>query len=117
MPLKPKRPCSYPGCPALTGDRFCAEHKKLRARNYERYNRDRAFKKYYKHGWESIRAAQLNKQPLCEECEKAGLYRAAELVHHIKPLRGGGTHDAPNLMSLCSACHSRLHAKKGELWG
>ncbi|MCR1954151.1 HNH endonuclease, partial [Clostridioides mangenotii] len=23
MPKKPKRPCSYPGCPELTDGRFC----------------------------------------------------------------------------------------------
>ena len=29
MPRKPKRPCSYPGCPKLTDGRFCEEHQKL----------------------------------------------------------------------------------------
>lgn len=28
MPKKPKRPCSYPGCPELTDRRFCEEHAK-----------------------------------------------------------------------------------------
>ena len=27
MPYKPRRPCSYPGCPRLTNERFCDEHK------------------------------------------------------------------------------------------
>ncbi len=26
MPRKPKRPCSYPGCPNLCDGRFCEEH-------------------------------------------------------------------------------------------
>lgn len=29
MPYKPKHPCSYPGCPKLTSERYCDEHKKL----------------------------------------------------------------------------------------
>lgn len=40
MPKRPKRPCSYPGCPNLTDKRFCPEHEKLEAQRYERYDRD-----------------------------------------------------------------------------
>lgn len=36
MPRKPKRPCSYPGCPNLTDGRFCPEHEKMEAKRYER---------------------------------------------------------------------------------
>ena len=36
MPMKPKRPCSFPGCPNLTDRRFCPEHEKLEAQRYER---------------------------------------------------------------------------------
>lgn len=27
MPYKPKRPCSWPGCPNLTHGRYCEEHQ------------------------------------------------------------------------------------------
>ena len=40
MPRKPKRPCSYPGCPKLTDGRFCEEHQKLENQRYEKYDRD-----------------------------------------------------------------------------
>ena len=40
MPRKPKRPCSFPGCPKLTEGRFCEEHAKAEARRYEKYQRD-----------------------------------------------------------------------------
>ena len=40
MPRKPKRPCSYPGCPNLTDGRFCPEHEKNEAKRYEKYDRD-----------------------------------------------------------------------------
>ena len=40
MPRKPKRPCSYPGCPKLTDGRFCEEHQKLENQRYEKYDRE-----------------------------------------------------------------------------
>lgn len=40
MPRKPKRPCSYPGCPNLTDGRFCPEHEKKEAKRYEKYDRE-----------------------------------------------------------------------------
>ena len=40
VPTKPKRPCSYPGCPKLTDGRFCEEHAKAEAKRYEKYDRD-----------------------------------------------------------------------------
>lgn len=40
MPRKPKRPCSYPGCPNLTYGRFCPKHEKKEAKRYEKYDRD-----------------------------------------------------------------------------
>lgn len=47
MPRKPKRPCSYPGCPELTDRRFCEEHAKKEAARYEKYDRDPATRKRY----------------------------------------------------------------------
>ena len=41
MPRKPKRPCSWPGCPNLTEGRFCEEHQKEENRRYEKYGRGR----------------------------------------------------------------------------
>lgn len=55
MPMKPKRPCSFPGCPNLTDRRFCPEHEKLEAQRYERYDRDPATKRRYGRAWKRIR--------------------------------------------------------------
>ena len=38
MPKKPKRPCSYPGCPKLTDGRFCEEHQRQENKRYEKYD-------------------------------------------------------------------------------
>ena len=52
---KPKRPCSYPGCPNLTDGRFCEEHEKLENQRYEKYERDPATKRRYGRAWKRIR--------------------------------------------------------------
>ena len=107
MPRKPKRPCSFPGCPKLTEGRFCEEHAKAEARRYE---------KYQGKAWTAIRKAYRAEHPLCEVCLAAGRYTPAEAVHHIKPLSQGGTHDISNLKSVCRACHARIHGELGDRW-
>lgn len=34
MPKKPKRPCSYPGCPNLTDGQYCEEHEAIAQKRY-----------------------------------------------------------------------------------
>ena len=55
VPTKPKRPCSYPGCPKLTDGRFCEEHAKAEAKRYEKYDRDPAVRRRYGRAWKRIR--------------------------------------------------------------
>lgn len=116
MPRKPKRPCSYPGCPALTDGRYCEPHQKLIDQQYEKYDRDPATRKSYGRTWKRIRDRYIAAHPLCEQCGKTGKLTPAEEVHHIKPLSKGGTHDEGNLMSLCTSCHSEITAREGGRW-
>lgn len=116
MPRKPKRPCSHPGCPRLTDERFCSEHARQEARRYEQYQRDPDTKKRYGRRWQAIRDGYIAEHPLCEQCRAEGRVTVAEEVHHISPLVLGGTHDAENLMSLCKSCHSAITAKEGGRW-
>jgi 5-methylcytosine-specific restriction protein A len=108
MPYKPKKPCSHPGCPKLTDGRFCEAHAKQDAREYEKYRRDPDTRKRYGRAWKRIRDRYIAAHPLCEQCERNGRLTPAQEVHHIKPLAAGGTHDAVNLMALCSSCHSGI---------
>jgi hypothetical protein len=39
MPMKPKRPCRYPGCPKLTDGLYCEEHAKVMQQHYEKFTR------------------------------------------------------------------------------
>lgn len=117
MPFKPKRPCSHPGCPKLTYERFCEEHAKQESQRYERYQRDPAVKKRYGRTWKRIRDRYIASHPLCEKCEKNGRITPAQEVHHIQPLSQGGSNAENNLMSLCSSCHSEITAREGGRWG
>jgi 5-methylcytosine-specific restriction protein A len=116
MPKKPKRPCSYPGCPALTDGRFCEKHTKQEAQRYEKYDRDPAVRKRYGRAWKRIRDRYIVAHPLCEQCIKEGRMTKAQEVHHILPLTKGGTHDEKNLMALCTSCHSKITATEGGRW-
>lgn len=66
MPKKPKRPCSYPGCPRLTDGRYCEEHAKLEAERYEKYDRDPTVRRHYGRAWKRIRDRYISAHPLCE---------------------------------------------------
>jgi 5-methylcytosine-specific restriction protein A len=116
MPIKPKKPCAYSGCPNLTHERFCEEHKQVDNQFYNRYQRDRSHTKHYDSKWRKISQTYRQTHPLCEICKCNGRLVPAEIVHHIKPLANGGTNAFDNLQSLCSSCHSRLHSKRGERW-
>ena len=108
MPHRPKHPCGYPGCPALTDGRYCEPHQSIMDARYNRYERDPGGKRRYKGGWGRIRARQLAGYPLCMECQRVGRLTPANEVHHIIPLGAGGTNAPDNLMSLCKPCHSRV---------
>lgn len=116
MPKKPKRPCSYPGCPKLTDGRFCEEHAKAEAKRYEKYDRDPAVRRRYGRAWKRIRDSYVQQYPLCEVCQKDGRLVATEEVHHKVPLSEGGTHARDNLIALCKSCHARIHAERGDRW-
>jgi 5-methylcytosine-specific restriction protein A len=114
--MKPKRPCSYPGCPELTDGRYCAPHQKEMDARYNKHERDPDTWKRYGRTWKRIRDRYIAAHPLCEQCWKEKRLVAADEVHHIKPLSKGGTHAEENLMSLCTSCHSQITAKEGGRW-
>ena len=116
VPSKPKRPCSFPGCPKLTSGRFCDDHAKAEAKRYERYDRDPETRRRYGRVWKRIRDAYVKQHPLCELCQQAGRFVPTEEVHHKIPLTAGGTHDKSNLISLCKSCHAKIHAERGDRW-
>ena len=116
LPSKPKKPCAYPGCPALVTGRYCEEHAAKRNSEYEKYGRDKNTKRRYGRAWKRIRDKYVQQHPFCELCYKKGQLVETEQVHHIKPLSEGGDHSRENLIALCSSCHARIHAERGDRW-
>lgn len=116
MPRRPRRPCSFPGCPELTDGRYCSRHQKLIDKDYNRYQRPAASRNRYGRNWKKIRDAYISEHPFCEKCRLDGKVTKAEEVHHVLPLSEGGTNSRSNLMSLCSSCHASLHARRGDRW-
>ena len=117
MPKRPRSPCRWNGCPQLTEESYCKEHKKLVNRLYNRWKRDKNTYKSYGKTWRKIRLQHINEHPLCEVCKQKGMLTPANEVHHIIPLSEGGTNETSNLMSLCKSCHSRITATEGGRWG
>jgi len=60
--------------------------------------------------WRAIRSAVLAREPLCRECGKRDVVRAATEVDHID---GNDANNAPrNLQPLCKPCHSSKTARE-----
>lgn len=67
--------------------------------------------------WRNLVRIKLMDSPLCELCQKKGVIRPAENIHHIvsfmstdDPIeRSRLAYDYSNLMSLCVECHSEIH--------
>lgn len=114
MPYKPKQPCAYPGCPNLSDQRYCEQHRKQAASDYEKYGRDKAVRRKYGRAWKRIRDKYVSEHPFCELCFEKGILVPVDEVHHKLPLAEGGTHDRNNLISLCKSCHAKIHGERGD---
>lgn len=114
MPYKFKKPCAMQGCPNLTNETYCEEHKAQRHKEYDKFHRAPDHDKKYGNNWRRIRSLYVKKHPLCERCLKEGRMTPVEEVHHIIPLSRGGTNQFVNLMSLCQSCHTKIHYELGD---
>ena len=110
MPVKPRKPCAHPGCPALVDpvEKYCPAHKPLHpvevrpaaARGYDRR-------------WQKVSRKFLEAHPFCENCLAHGKYEKATVVDHIQPHRGDPEKfwDEKNWQSLCKPCHDKKTGK------
>lgn len=102
MPKKPRKPCKHSGCPKLTEEKYCDEHKVLHTSD-----RANSTKRGYDSRWRTARNKFLKANPLCVKCKEEGKLTKATVVDHIKPHRGDKNlfWDESNWQPLCKSCH------------
>lgn len=67
---------------------------------------------YYGEEWTEIREQVLARDgKQCRVCGKAGRVE----VHHIRPWKPGMTHELPNLITLCAACHRQVRDRQSDV--
>lgn len=117
MPSKPKRPCNFHGCPRLTCDRYCEQHR-VETRRYDRY-RGNSTQRGYDARWRKSRITFLRRHPLCVECQKEGHITPAVVVDHIKPHKGDMNlfWDETNWQPLCKPHHDIKTAREDGGFG
>lgn len=91
---------------------YCAKHRRevfkvqRQAMTEDKAEHDRF---YHRAAWKKVRALQLQLEPLCRECRKAGKLTAASVVDHIiERSKGGADYDLNNLRSVCVNCHNAI---------
>jgi 5-methylcytosine-specific restriction enzyme A len=66
--------------------------------------------------WRKARAAQLEGQPLCQDCRLEQRIKPATDVHHVLDIsKGGNRWDPANMLSLCRYHHQRRHHARPKI--
>ncbi len=71
---------------------------------------------YDSKAWQRKRENILRRDKyLCQRCIRYGRRTEAQTVHHVQHLdeRPDLALEDSNLISLCNACHNRMHPEKG----
>lgn len=86
-PRKPRKSCSFRGCPKLTEGSDCEKHQKQVDSEYNKTNIP--FKHLYNTSrWKKLRKQFLQENPLCVECKVKGGIKAETVVDHIEAHKG-----------------------------
>ena len=121
MPHAPKRPCTYPGCGALTNTSRCERHRYVEAREHDK-RRGSAHQRGYGARWQKASAAFLRAHPLCQcqDCQEGKLRtRASQVTDHRIPHRGDMAlfWDSSNWQAMAKECHDRKTAREDGGFG
>ena len=114
--------CSFAGCKNVVhgGDYRCEQHPVT-------YSPKRKYDHHYHKGqhiyksarWTKIRKQFLSKYPLCQSCERFGIYTTATVLDHIKEIKdlemdSPLVWDTDNMQGLCHSCHNRKTADEAK---
>lgn len=115
MPVRMKRPCSYPGCPELVTSGRCDKHKRQEAKRYDK-QRGTAAQRGYTARWQRYTKVFL-RQPKNVFCKLQfpGCANVSQCVDHIDPPDGPDDPrfwDPDNHQGACIHCNSVKGRKK-----
>lgn len=124
MNSKPLRPCNKPGCPNLTREGYCGQHKTAKADNnryYDKYNRNKKHDQFYhSSSWIKCRDyIKIRDNGLCQHCLNEKRITVGVLVDHIVPLSIDWSKrlDENNLQLLCQSCHNLKTTEDTQKYG
>ena len=112
MPIVPSNSkCAHLGCKNTRSpiNVYCMEHGGKETRRYVADDKRKENNSMYAtRQWQSLRARQLSKQPICQSCFTRGVITQANHVDHVFPWTHIGKQAFyQNLFqSLCHECHS-----------
>ena len=98
-------------------NQFYKDKKELQNKKHSNLNR-RLYAKYYQSSkWKSLRTYKFIETPFCEVCERQGIIKQCDEVHHLRKFLSGKTEeekwilllDYSNLCSCCTHHHHLFH--------
>lgn len=122
IPNKLFKTCSKPGCPNLTRNTYCDEHKPVRQPRQRDKQKDKVYDRKrgsaasrgYGRRWQEYRKQFLKRNPTCKLCGAKAM-----VVDHVLNARNNpGLFWTPfNHMALCQSCHSKKTIKYDRGFG
>lgn len=58
---------------------------------------------------------ELKGRTICDRCKRRFLKGRKPEIHHIIPVRNGGSNERENLLALCIECHAILDGRASDI--
>lgn len=111
--MPPMKQCNHAGCRVKVphNTAYCTKHTKVKGKRvYEdRVAKDEKYLRFYNSKqWRSASYQYRLNNPICEECERVGTIRKADVVDHIIEIKDNYTLrlNKTNFKSLCHYHHN-----------